>query len=335
MMIITTTETVPHETRTALTPQTAHRFIAKGFEAAAEQGCGHKASFSDREYQDVGIKLETDKQKLLSQADLWLKVTAPTTEEISLLSSSATVAADMSTLTDTAHQLILQKHIKAFALEKLPRISRAQPFDILSSQNNLAGYRAVIQAAYLSGRCLPMMITSAGTVNPVNVLVIGLGVAGLQAVATARRLGAKIYVSDPKTETHEQAKSLGAVVVEDIKSILPQCSIVITAAFGYKKHAPLIITDELLNTANPSTVFIDMASEYGGNIVHSQNLKTIHRKNCLIYGNSHLENQIPHTASLFLATNFYNFTTQILCPYLRAELSEADEIITQTLITES
>ena len=300
-------ETSPEETRIAATPQTAVSFQKAGFDVWIEQSAGIKAGFEDNLFKQSGAQIKKDKKEILKNADIILKINAPDKEETTLYKQKATLIGNLQNLSQPVIESLKTKHAACFALEKMPRLSRAQPFDILSSQNNLAGYQAVIKAASLAKNIFPMMITSAGTLPPLKVLVIGIGVAGLQAVATAKRLGAKVYAYDIREEAKEQSQSLGAVFIENIKSFLPETNILITSAFSTGKKAPLLIKKADIDLMPAGAVLIDMAAEFGGNIEGSLNGKTILYQSKLIDGNSRLETEIPTSASILFANNLLNF----------------------------
>lgn len=305
-------ESFPNETRVAATPQTTASFKKAGFEVWIESSSGNKAGFEDESFKQSGTHIKKDKKEILKNADIVLTVNAPTTAEAKLYKSKTILIGNMQDLTQPTFEEFQKKLTTCFALEKMPRLSRAQPFDILSSQNNLAGYQAVIKAAALSKNIFPMMMTSAGTLSPLKVLVIGIGVAGLQAIATAKRLGAKVYSSDIREEAKEQSQSLGAVFIDNIKSILPEINILITSAFSAGKKAPLLIQKSDIDSMPPDAVLIDMAADFGGNIAGTiPNQITFHHTK-LIYGNSRLETEIPTSASILLANNLFNFVTFLI-----------------------
>lgn len=315
MIIGILNQTDDFETRTVATPQTVSRFKKLGFDIFIESNSGLSAGFDNNDYQNTGADIRKNSAEIINKSDILLYLSAPKLPDLKKLKPQTTLIGNFQDLTDTS---ILsdfhKKQITCFALEKMPRLSRAQPFDILSSQSNLAGYRAVIEAVGLSGQSAPMMITSAGTLPPLKFLIIGAGVAGLQAIATAKRLGGKVYASDPREETQEQIKSLGATPVEDIKTILTQCNVVITSAFSAGKEAPVIITETMLEQLPQGAVLIDMAAQYGGNIEGAENFEIIRRNGRTIYGNGNLAAKIPYSASILLANNFYNFINYIYSP---------------------
>ncbi len=309
-----------HDTKVAATPQTVQQFKTAGFEVAMEVNAGQAAGFYDDEYKNAGVIIKPAAE-ILKNADILLKVTALSEDEVSQLKKKAIIIGNFEHICAEAFHQLQALNTFCFALEKMPRISRAQAFDILSSQNNLAGYQAVIKAAGLSKNAMPLMITSAGTIKPLKVFIIGVGVAGLQAIATAKRLGAKVYASDTREETKDQVKSLGATFVEDINLALAEADIIITSAFSPDKKAPLIISANQLKKLKRNAILIDMATAYGGNIDGSQDRQIIHTNNgVIICGNSNLAAEIPNSASRLIANNFYNYV-MYLHPDITAEFS--------------
>ncbi|MBQ9236012.1 MAG: NAD(P)(+) transhydrogenase (Re/Si-specific) subunit alpha [Alphaproteobacteria bacterium] len=336
MIIGITKETSPFETRVALTPQTAQNFRKSGFEIMMEQHAGAKACFTDGEYAAQGVEIKASAAEVLTKCDIWLKISAPSIQEIKHLKNYSFVIGDLQNHQLAAYFAQLKaRHITCYALNQLPRISRAQPFDILSSQNNLAGYQAVVRAAGLAAISFPLMITSAGTIIPAKVLVIGVGVAGLQAIATAKRLGAKVYAFDINPELKEPAQSAGAQFIDDFVPMLESFDIIITGAFSADKQAPLLITEEMFSRLHPRAVLIDMAAAYGGNIAKSVNHKTTRCHNCIIYASGNLAAEVPHTASLLAANNFYNFVTYLYSAQNDSlHIDFQDPLIASTLLTE-
>lgn len=312
MIIGVTKETAIHENRVALTPQTALKYNQLGFEVIMEQHAGLRACFNDSAYNEAKAEIVPEAKDVLKRCDIWLKVRAPKFAEIKQLKDYSFVVGDLQHHDLSEHFDYLSKHhIVGYALNQLERTSRAQPFDVLSSQNNLNGYRAVIKAVSLYHSAVPLMITSAGTIAPAKFLVIGLGVAGLQAIATAKRLGAKVYAYDIKPELKEQAESLGAKFVADISEVLPEINIVIASAFAPDKTAPLIIDEDKLAKIKEHAVLLDLACEYGGNITKSVPHRITHCQGHLIYGADNLAAEIPKTASELLSNNLFNFISYI------------------------
>jgi len=328
-------ETQNQETRVAITPQSIAQLRQKGFEIIIEQSAGQSAFFYDNDYQTAGAKICSSAPKILSQSDILLQIAPPKISQLHYLKKQATIITDFQNYSVNNYlPKLKQQNLNCFALNQLPRISRAQPFDILSSQSNIAGYQAVIYAANLIPKMIPMMFTSAGTIPPQKFLIIGIGVAGLQAIATAKRLGGKVYAHDPRLETKEQTESLGAIYIDNINTVIYDCDIIICSAFSPNKQAPLIIEDSILNRLHPNTILIDMATSHGGNIAHSQNDQIININNCTIYGNNNFATQLPTTASNLFAANLTNFIDYIYLPDTSSlNFNIDDEIISSTLIS--
>ncbi len=298
--IAVTRERKAGESRVAATPDSAKRLIAMGFAVRVEAGAGAASSYPDADYAAAGAAIAPDAAAAISGADLLFKVRAPEAEEIAALKPGALVVALLSPHGDRAGVEALAKAgATAIAMEFIPRISRAQSMDALSSQANLAGYRAVIEGAALYGRALPMMMTAAGTVAAAKVFVMGVGVAGLQAIATARRLGAVVTATDVRPATKEQVESLGAkfLAVEDeefknaqtvggyakemsaeyqakqaalLSEHLKKQDIVITTALIPGRPAPKLVSDEQVASMKPGSVLVDLAVEQGGNVAGAQ-----------------------------------------------------------------
>jgi NAD(P) transhydrogenase subunit alpha len=294
MLIGVVAETDPLETRVAASPETVKRFIALGAEVAVQHGAGLDAGVSDADYEGAGARMASAAE-VLSGADVLLKVRPPSGIELTQIKRGALVVAMMDPYGHVpAIEAMAKAGVDAFAMELLPRITRAQVMDVLSSQANLAGYRAVIDAASEYGRALPMMMTPAGTVPAAKVFIMGVGVAGLQAIATARRLGAVVTATDVRPATKEQVESLGAkfVAVEDeefkqaetaggyakemsreyqarqaalVASHIARQDIVVTTALIPGRPAPRLITAEMVQSMRPGSVIVDLAVERGGN----------------------------------------------------------------------
>ena len=293
MLIGVPAETDPAETRVAASPETVKKFIALGAEVAVEQGAGLKAGFVDADYQAAGARLVSAADAL--GADLVLKVRRPAAQELAQMKSGALVIATMDPYGhQDAIEAMAKAGVAAFAMELMPRITRAQVMDVLSSQANLAGYRAVIDGAAEYGRAMPMMMTPAGTVPAARLFVMGVGVAGLQAIATGRRLGAIVTATDVRPATKEQVKSLGAkfVAVEDdefkqaetaggyakemsdaykakqaalVASHIAKQDIVVTTALIPGRPAPKLISADMVKSMRAGSVIVDIAVERGGN----------------------------------------------------------------------
>jgi NAD(P) transhydrogenase subunit alpha len=325
------------ETRVAVTPDAAKKLTALGFEVVVEAGAGLAASFPDADYEAAGAKVVATPAEAISNADLVLKVRAPADEEIAALKSGAIVVGLLNPFQDREPvEDMAEKGATVFAMEFVPRITRAQVMDALSSQANLAGYRSVIEAAEVYGRAMPMMMTAAGTVAAAKVFVMGAGVAGLQAIATARRLGAVVTATDVRPAAKEQVESLGAkfVAVEDeefkaaetaagyakpmseayqvkqaalVGEHIKKQDIVITTALIPGRMAPKLVSAEAVASMKPGSVLMDLAVEQGGNIVGSRTGETVETGGVKIVGIPNLPGRIAADASALYARNLTAF----------------------------
>jgi H+-translocating NAD(P) transhydrogenase subunit alpha len=324
------------ETRVALTPETAKKFAALGAIVAIEQGAGAKSSFPDADYAAAGVELG-DAARVVKGADIVLGVQGP---DPALLASANPGAWVVAGLDPFARRERIEAYaaagFEALAMEFMPRITRAQSMDILSSQSNLAGYKAVIEAANVYGRAFPMMMTAAGTVSAARCFVMGVGVAGLQAIATARRLGAQVSATDVRSATKEQIQSLGAkqIFVESVAGIegegaggyatemseeyqraqaelvsshIAKQDIVITTALIPGRAAPRLVSDAQIATMKPGSVIFDLAVAQGGNVEGSVADQTVERHGVKIIGWSNTPAHLAADASALFARNLYNF----------------------------
>ena len=330
MKVAVVKELKPNERRVALTPLVVRILVKAGFECSVEADAGLEAGFTNQAYEAAGAAVVTDKIALLSSTNILLKINAPAVNEIQYLPpGSATISFLYAYTIPEIIDALKAKGIQAFAMDAVPRISRAQKMDALSSQANLAGYKAVLLSANALGKIFPLMMTAAGTITPARVLIFGAGVAGLQAVATARRLGAVVEVSDVRPETKEQVESLGGrflqVQGEGIKTEggytkevsaeylkkqkelvskhVTDADIVITTALVMGKKAPVLVTEEMVKTMRPGSVILDMAVESGGNCEISECNKTITRYGVTIIGESNLPSLLAVNASELYAQN--------------------------------
>lgn len=363
MLIAIPKERRPHEGRVAASPDAVKKYTGLGFNVIVESGAGNAANLTDAMFKATGASIADSINAALKDADIILKVQPPLIEEVVLMKNGAVLIANLASLTN--HDAV--KHyadagLTAFAMELMPRISRAQSMDILSSQSNLAGYKAVIDAAALFSRAIPMMMTAAGTVPPARVLVLGAGVAGLQAIATAKRLGAIVYAFDVRSAVQEQVESLGGkfVVVDKvamqsaetaggyakemgreykekqtqaIHEQLEKADIVITTALLPGKPAPILITEEMVMSMKPGSIILDLAVEAGGNCSLSEYGKTVVQHNVNIVGPANLLSTIAQDASILFAKNLYNF----LCPMLNKssctlQINWDDELVKGTCV---
>jgi H+-translocating NAD(P) transhydrogenase subunit alpha len=330
MIIGVTKETKLKENRVALTPEVIKDIVKKGFTVQIESGAGLLSFYSDEVYTNAGAKIVT-KNEVYSTSDVLLRVNAPLPEEIKLMKKEAILISFM--WAATSIDLIsacVSAGISAFSMDAVPRISRAQKMDALSSQANLGGYKAVMLAADTIGKILPMMTTAAGTIKPCKVVIFGAGVAGLQAIATAKRLGAVVEVSDIRPETKEQVESLGGKFIEVkgddsikmeggyVKGVsdeflkrqqelvskhVKEADIVITTALIPGKKAPVLVTEDMVKSMRFGSVIVDMAVEQGGNVVGSELNKTIQKNGVTIIGEGNLPSLLPMNASDLYAKN--------------------------------
>ena len=358
MKIAILAETQPGEARVAASPDTVKAFVKKGHTVGVEAGAGAKAFLTDEAYAAAGAVIGTAAETL-KDADIVLTVRRPAAAVVKSLKSGALVAGMLDPYGDRAGLEALAKSgARYLAMELMPRISRAQSMDVLSSQANLAGYKAVIDAAAQFGRAFPMMMTAAGTVPPAKVFIMGVGVAGLQAIATARRLGAIVSATDVRKATEEQVKSLGAKFVfadvadaataagyarelsaEDkarqaalVAEHLKTQDIVITTALIPGRPAPVLVTPDMVETMKPGSVIVDLAVERGGNCPLSKPDEIVMHKGVAIIGTLNLAGRLAGNASPLYARNLLNFLDPLLSKEGTLVIDETDEIIKGTLI---
>ena len=352
------------ETRVAVSPDTAKRFVGLGVEVAVEAGAGADARYTDDQYKEAGAAIESDTGRLLSSADVVLKVGRPKVEELEHMKRGAVLIGMLAPHGDRElAEDYARRGIDAFAMEFMPRISRAQSMDVLSSQSNLAGYKAVVDAAAHLNRAMPMMMTAAGTIPPARVFVLGAGVAGLQAIATAKRLGAVVSATDVRPAVKEQVESLGATFVmveseeareaetaagyakemsEDYKrrqaelvaDTVAKQDIVITSALIPGRPAPVLVTGEMVERMKPGAIVVDLAVEQGGNCPLSKPGEIINHNGVTIMGRLNMAGQLPVDASALYARNLFNF----ISPFIdkesgRLELDWEDALVAGTGLT--
>jgi H+-translocating NAD(P) transhydrogenase subunit alpha len=361
-------ERMPGETRVATSPDVVKKFVGLGLEVVVEKGAGEDAAFGDADFQEAGATIAKDEAAAIGDADIVLKVQRPVIDgalnEVTMMKPGSILIAQLMALTNPDEvQAYAQAGLTTFALELMPRISRAQSMDILSSQNNLAGYKAVIDGAAEFGSAMPMMMTSAGTVPPAKVFIMGVGVAGLQAIATAKRLGAVVTATDVRPATKEQVESLGGKFImvdeasmkdaetsggyakemsEDFKKKQAQVvadhlkkqDIVITTALIPGKPAPLLVTAEMVESMKTGSVIVDLAAEAGGNCALTEPGKVVVRHGVKIVGHRNVPGRLPRDASALFARNVFNF----LSPHVDKESKSLsfkwdDETVQGTLVT--
>jgi NAD(P) transhydrogenase subunit alpha len=352
------------ETRCAAIPETVKKFIALGAEVAVEKGAGDGASIPDAEFEAAGAKLGS-RRDVLKGAGIILAINGPDPTTLQGADKGALLVGALDPLKSrTAIDGYAGAGLEALAMEWMPRITRAQSMDILSSQSNLAGYKAVVEAAAAYGRAFPMMMTAAGTVSPAKVFVMGVGVAGLQAIATARRLGAQVSATDVRSATKEQIQSLGAkpIFVENVAGIegegaggyatemseeyqkaqaelvsghIAKQDIVITTALIPGRPAPKLISDAQIASMRPGSVIVDIAAEAGGNVEGTKAGEQVVKHGVTIIGASNLAGSLAADASALFARNLYNFLSAFWDKEQgRPVLPDDDEIVKAIRLTQ-
>ncbi|MDP6708163.1 MAG: Re/Si-specific NAD(P)(+) transhydrogenase subunit alpha [Alphaproteobacteria bacterium] len=370
MKVAVPKERRPYEKRVAVSPETVKKLVGLGAEVRVEQGAGLDAAFPDAEFEAAGAVIAADAQSTIDDAEVVFKVRRPITaaeegpDELSLLKSGQILIAMLDPLMNReAMAEIAEAGICAFAMELMPRITRAQSMDVLSSQANLAGYKAVIDACEEFGRALPMMMTAAGTIAPARVFVMGAGVAGLQAIATARRLGAIVSATDVRPAAKEQVESLGAdfVMVEDVESAQAETEggyaremsaeyqkkqaelvaetirrqdIVICTALIPGRPAPTLVDETMVRSMKPGSIVVDLAVENGGNCTLSKGGEIVDVDGVKIVAHLNVPSRLAIDASTLYAKNLLNFVS----PFVDKETSEfvvdwEDELVLGTLVT--
>ncbi|MCB0397170.1 MAG: Re/Si-specific NAD(P)(+) transhydrogenase subunit alpha [Flavobacteriales bacterium] len=331
-------ETKDRERRVALTPTVVKSLISKGFEVIVESGAGDNSFIYDEKYKEAGATI-ADKNKVYSESDVVLKVNAPSPEEISQMKKDAVLISFMfAAVNKELVDACAKQGISAYSMDAIPRTSLAQKMDALSSQSNLAGYKTVLLAANALGKIFPLLMTSAGTLKPSRIVIMGAGVAGLQAIATAKRLGAIVEVSDIRPETKEQVESLGGKFIEVpadesvkmeggyVKGVseeflkkqkelvakhVAEADVVITTALIPGKKAPVLITADMVKSMRPGSVVVDMAVEQGGNCELSEMNKTVEKEGVIIIGETNLPSTMPMNASELYAKNISEFLLHV------------------------
>jgi len=352
-------ETKEFERRVALTPDVVKQLLKKEYAVLIEKGAGETSYFSDKDYTDAGASV-LSQEEVYSGADLLLKVNAFTTAEIGKMKTGSACISYMYAYNQPEMvEAMIEKKISSFSMDAVPRISRAQKMDALSSQANLAGYKSVILSANYLGKIFPLMMTASGTITPARVLIFGAGVAGLQAIATAKRLGAIVEVSDVRPETKEQVESLGGrfLTVEGVEAVkveggyasevsaeflqkqkqlvqdkIKEADIVITTALVMGKKSPILVTEEMVKSMKMGSVILDMAVETGGNCEISEINKTVVKHGVTIIGESNLPSLLPTNASQLYATNISTLLLH-LSTKEGLKLDREEEIIKGVLIT--
>ncbi|HNP25512.1 MAG TPA: Re/Si-specific NAD(P)(+) transhydrogenase subunit alpha [Nitrosomonas sp.] len=353
------------ETRVAATPETVKKYTAKGIHAVSVQsGAGAGASIPDAEFEAAGANIVADVATLYSQSEIVLKVRGPDADELAMMRKDVVLLGLLAPHKTDEIEILAKHGLTAFAMEKLPRISRAQNMDVLSSQANIAGYKAVIMAADIYQRFFPMLMTAAGTVKAARVLVLGAGVAGLQAIATAKRLGAVVEAFDVRPAAKEQVESLGAKFVEvplndeekanaetaggyatemseDYKRRQGElvherasvADVIITTALIPGRPAPVLIKEETVKAMKPGSVIVDMAVEAGGNCPISELDKTVVKHGVHLVGVANIPGLVAADSSTLYARNLMNFLNLIIdAESGKLNIDREDEIVAGTLV---
>ena len=362
MNVVVPKEVHPGETRVALIPEHIARLVKMGAHITVETGIGQTLNISDEDYATAGASLEADRSNLFQAADVVLRIRKPTLEEVALLKEESIYVSLLDPFNERELiEALENKSVASISMEMIPRITRAQKMDVLSSQSNLAGYVAVIIAAERLDKIFPMMMTPAGTISPARVFIIGVGIAGLQAIATAKRLGARVDAFDTRPVVEEQVKSLGARFVkvdlgetgqtkdgyakalteeqlqkqrEQMAKVCAASDVVITAAQVFGRKAPLIITEDMIRGMSKGSVLVDLSVETGGNVAGSQPDQEVEVKGVRIIGLANLPGEVAVNASQMFSANlfalvdaFWNETEK------RFHLDFEDEIIQGCVIT--
>jgi NAD(P) transhydrogenase subunit alpha len=364
MKLAVVKERAANETRVAATPETVKNLIDLGITSVTiEKNAGIGCGFSDEDYKAAGAKIAPDAEKAMSSADIVLKVQAPTATIVSHM-KSGTILIGLLAPSDAS---LIKKYtagkISAFAMEYVPRITRAQNMDVLSSQSNLAGYKAVIEAINEFDRIVPMMMTAAGTIRPAKILILGAGVAGLQAIATAKRMGAIVSAFDVRSAAKEQVQSLGATFVEVetekseegetkagyakemseaykkkqselIHKTLKDQDIVICTALIPGRPAPMLILEKMVKDMKPGSVIVDLATASGGNCEISEQNKVVEKFGVKLIGYDNMAGRVPVDATKLYAKNLVNFLTPMVNKKLqKVKIDFEDEIIQACMLT--
>ena len=360
MIIGSISENKDYEKRISITPEIAKKYISNGFEVSIEKNLASHLGISDNEFAKEGCKIES-RENVLAKSDVILQLNLPDEKSTSLLKENNILIGNFNTTSNKENILkISNKNISVFSMELLPRITRAQSMDILSSQANLAGYKAVVDSFALFKKAIPMMMTAAGTISAAKVLVVGAGVAGLQAIATAKRMGAIVFATDVRLASKEQVESLGGkfLVVEGAENLeteggyakeasedfkkkqeellaetLKKIDVVICTALIPGKKAPQIINEKMIENMQPGSIIYDLAASQGGNAAYTEMDKAIDKNGITIVGDSTILNKLPTSASNLYAKNLFNFVLNLYDKENKKfTINMEDEIIKNTLV---
>jgi H+-translocating NAD(P) transhydrogenase subunit alpha len=360
-------ETAPGETRVAATPETVKKFAAiPGVNVVIESGAGNASSLLDEAYAAAGAKLAGSASEVLSQSDVLLKVRGPNGSELTGMKVGASVVGLLNPFAAEGIEAIKARGVNGFSMEKTPRTTRAQSMDVLSSQANIAGYKAVILAANHYPKFFPMLMTAAGTVKAARVVILGVGVAGLQAIATAKRLGAVIEASDVRPAVKEQVESLGAKFIDvpyetdeeretaqgvggyarpmpeswmarqraEVAKKVAMADVVITTALIPGRPAPVLVTEEMVKAMKPGSVIVDLAAEQGGNCPLTERDQVVQKHGVTLVGHTNLAAMLPQDASALYSRNLLDFM-KLLVDFKTGAftINLEDDIVQATLVT--
>ena len=361
MKIASVLENQKIEKRIAITPEIAKKYISIGFQVLLPENYGTHLGITDDKYKDIGVKILKDEKEIITNANIVIQLGLLSNEKNSLLKKDQILIGVLNPY-DNKNELdnLIKRKINIFSLELLPRITRAQSMDILSSQANLAGYKAVIESFANFEKAIPMMMTAAGTIPAAKILVVGAGVAGLQAIATAKRMGAIVFATDVRMASKEQVESLGGkfLIVEGAENLetkegyaketsddfkkkqkdllsetLKKIDIVICTALIPGKKAPIIISENMINNMQSGSVIYDLAAVQGGNTAFTEVDKIVEKGGVKIMGERNILNKLPISASSLYAKNVFNFVLNLLDKENnKININLEDEIIEKTLI---
>ena len=361
MRIASVSEKLNVEKRIAITPEIAKKYISLGFEVSLSKNYGSHLGISDEEYKELGVLTSNDEKEIITNADIIVQLGLLDDDKNSLLKENQTFIGVLNPF-DNKDKIdnLVKKNINTFALELLPRITRAQSMDILSSQANLAGYKAVVESFANFEKAIPMMMTAAGTIPAAKVLVVGAGVAGLQAIATAKRMGAIVFATDVRMASKEQVESLGGkfLTVEGAENLeteggyakegsddfkkkqeellsetLKKIDIVVCTALIPGKKAPVIIKEDMITNMTSGSIIYDLAAIQGGNSAYTKVDEIIDKNGVKIMGESNILNKLPTSASSLYAKNVFNFVLNLYDKEnKKININLEDEIIEKTLI---
>lgn len=363
-------EIMPGENRVSATPETVQKYVKDGFTVLVEEGAGQGAFFMDDQYQEAGATLVADVEELYNKADLILKVKEPlfnqkkNRHEVDLMHSGQYLITFLHPAAPANHQMIKDlatKGVIGLTLDGVPRISRAQKMDALTSMSTCAGYRSVLMAAEAMAKFVPQIFTAVGMIKPANVLVVGSGVAGLQAIATAKRLGAVVHAIDIRPDASEQAKSLGAKVIETgvpadvavgeggyanqlpeqwlekerqvVAEVIKDMDIVILSALIPGKLAPILVTEEMVKSMKPGSVIVDISIDQGGNCALTEPGEVVVKHSVNIQGIKNIPGHIPTSSTWMFANNVHNLV-EYLVKDGKMVLDTDDEIVSSILVTD-